>query len=537
MRISLVRQKINKNRHVQRLVKGFSSKIRSLLLSQKTANTPRYPIWRIAVSLFILISGLLFLTAGKEPVGFRGLKAVAYDSSSVSEHINTLPDNVKLPKSNLGMANLISSSLLNLNLARMHLPEVSLTNMHTSNTNLPAGDVSQRKINTSYTEPGQKKENNLHKIKVSDQATSHEASLPEEIRIAYCHKTDGDTISTHLFLDGELPVGRLTYLWDLGDGKKSYEKTIAYTYPTPGHYQAQLQLCSAEGVKVKSNVLNIRIPADASGLLPAAPQFITLNKAGDLFYTKKRIKKVEDFLNQSTQPVKLVKEENGEFCYQGCESGYYSLLFTGDEAEETSYLFVSPLESVHSDRTDCNWYRTQYNTGLSNCGPATVSIGVGWAKGNFVEVKDIRAYIGWQGNGATSFADLRKSLTYYGVNSSYTDVRNKSAIFNLIDRGNIAIVLYKCGAIPLASRPEIDLVGRYYVDNVGHYIVIKGYSTDKAYFIVYDPIPSDWNCNGKRYGDGISMLGRNRYYAADALMKSILAPYVLEITRAPLDAD
>jgi hypothetical protein len=56
---------------------------------------------------------------------------------------------------------------------------------------------------------------------------------------------------------------------------------------------------------------------------------------------------------------------------------------------------------------------------------------------------------------------------------------------------------------------------------VGHYIVIKGYSLDGEYFVIYDPIPSDWSSNSFRYGDELSMIGQNRYYPAGELIRSL----------------
>ena len=79
---------------------------------------------------------------------------------------------------------------------------------------------------------------------------------------------------------------------------------------------------------------------------------------------------------------------------------------------------------------------------------------------------------------------------------------------------------------------EDNLFGQYYIDSGGHYLMIKGYSLDKRYFVVYDPIPSDWVANSKRYADGMSMYGRNRYYDVDELFTSLRAPQVLEIAGA-----
>ena len=54
---------------------------------------------------------------------------------------------------------------------------------------------------------------------------------------------------------------------------------------------------------------------------------------------------------------------------------------------------------------------------------------------------------------------------------------------------------------------------------------------------MYDPIPSDWIGNAKRYADGQSMFGRNRYYDVDELFAALRSPRVLEIISPESIAD
>ena len=97
-------------------------------------------------------------------------------------------------------------------------------------------------------------------------------------------------------------------------------------------------------------------------------------------------------------------------------------------------------------------------------------------------------------------------------------------IVEVIGRGGLAIVLLETGKVTqVENDPLMNLFGRYYSYTDGHYIVVKGYSKDKDYFIVYDPIPSDWSSNSLRYSDGISMMGRNRYYKTEDLFNAIKA--------------
>jgi len=71
------------------------------------------------------------------------------------------------------------------------------------------------------------------------------------------------------------------------------------------------------------------------------------------------------------------------------------------------------------------------------------------------------------------------------------------------------------------SDPGTDLFGKYYNDSVGHYAVVKGYSLNGEYFVIHDPIPSDWGVNSFRYGDEISMIGRNRYYSSAEMLRCL----------------
>lgn len=545
MRIILTKQKINRNRHYQGENKGLLAKAQGVVVSQKMTNFPRYPLSRYAVPsalFFFIILLTVFVTSfqnNKEPAFSEHESALLTQTGNESIKVAGLGTdllNLQLPDIRLTNVKLFDSTpsdISDLNPVKIEVVDWTVQDQKAFAT----PDKSQvNKESNAYTNTNKfKKPNRVKKSEkvITDDSESLKSGFPQEINISFSNKSDGRFVSTHLSLASELTASKLSYIWDLGDGRKSYADKLVYTYTRPGLYQVQLTVRNEHGIKAKSNVLNIKIPA-ANELAHSQPEFITLNKMDDFFYTNKRIIKAEDALNTIEQPIKLISENNGVFCYQPCAPGFFSLTFVNDndEGEKLSYLFVSPFESVHSDRSDINWYRTQFGTGLSNCGPATASMGISWASGQYVDVKDVREYIGWQGNGATSFDELRKTLAHYGVSSAYTDVKNQESIFKLIDRGNIAIILYHCGGIPLAkSNPENDLVGRYYADSVGHYIVIKGYSVDKQYFIVYDPIPSDWNCNGKRYGDGVSMLGRNRYYPANLLMKYILTNYVLEVTR------
>jgi hypothetical protein len=102
----------------------------------------------------------------------------------------------------------------------------------------------------------------------------------------------------------------------------------------------------------------------------------------------------------------------------------------------------------------------------------------------------------------------------------------------VIDSGSIAIVLFHTDGVRTSrSDPSSDFFGKYYNDSVGHYIVIKGYSLNGEFFVIYDPIPSDWSANSFRYSDDMSMIGRNRYYSSTELLRSLRRADMIVVPR------
>jgi hypothetical protein len=180
---------------------------------------------------------------------------------------------------------------------------------------------------------------------------------------------------------------------------------------------------------------------------------------------------------------------------------------------------------MHADAAfeNFNWYRTQFNTGTpSNCGPASASMAIGWGTFKYFPVSSVREAVGWQGDGATSFEDLLRVIKNQRVSASIAPLRSVQNIRDIIDSGSIAIILLYTGGLKSThSDPAVDLFGKYYNDSVGHYVIIKGYSLNGEYFVIHDPIPSDWGANSFRYGDDISMIGRNRYYSAAEVLRSL----------------
>jgi hypothetical protein len=196
------------------------------------------------------------------------------------------------------------------------------------------------------------------------------------------------------------------------------------------------------------------------------------------------------------------------------------------------YLFVSPLPSRQVTREDVDWYKTQWGTGYANCGPALVSMAILWSRGQDIPVQNIRQEIGYPyDDGAVSFDNLRDALGRHRIPFSVPQLSGPDGLRKILDRGHIALVLIQSGAIQkVRGDPVIDLVGRYYDDAEGHYVLVKGYTLDKGFFVVYDPYPVDWESNSMRYEDDVSMIGKNRYYPAQQLFNALKTPLVLEVS-------
>ncbi len=322
------------------------------------------------------------------------------------------------------------------------------------------------------------------------------------------------------------------YIWHLGNGLKSYQKESSYTYQKPGTYKVYLESYDTYGRTLRSNELFIDVPYPYT-YADSGHRFLTINNVGESFILDGNIVSVKGHENPEDIFQVITELENGGREYLAMQAGYFACTVEQEDLSRQVFLFISPIESVHTETNTLNWYRTQFNTGtLGNCGPATVSMAAAWAKEKYVPVINIRQAIGWRGDGGTNFDELISVMGDHGVTATQQHIQNTQDIFDIIDNGNIAIVLFHTGGISeVKGDPSTNFFGKYYPDAVGHYVIIKGYSTDKNYFIVQDPIPSDWGSNSKRYNDGISMIGRNRYYKADELLNSLRVKVVIKVTR------
>ncbi len=217
--------------------------------------------------------------------------------------------------------------------------------------------------------------------------------------------------------------------------------------------------------------------------------------------------------------------------YRASGAGHTLVTAGKGKTRHQVYVFVSLEPARQVTRQDVDWYKTQYGTGYANCGPALVSMAILWSRGQDVPVQSIRDEIGYPyDDGAVSFDNLSDSLQRHEVKFETPQIGGPDDLRHILDRGHIALLLIQSGEIEkVDGDPVNNLVGRYYDDDEGHYVLVKGYTLDNRYFIVYDPYPVDWDSNSLRYGDQVSMIGKNRYYPAAELFSALKTPLVLEV--------
>lgn len=329
-----------------------------------------------------------------------------------------------------------------------------------------------------------------------------------------------------------------SYNWEFGNGNGSFERRPFYTYKEKGTYKAKLTVIDENNNEIESNTLtidvrrlaNIQFNADEYFEIGSKGETITLNaKAID-----NRGESIDfNYQCKITGNPLLIKQIDMTDKFKVIGTGYSKITVEAEGYSHTGYYFVSPIPSVHSTRSDVNWYKTQGNTGHNgNCGPACVSMAVLWAKNINVPVNKIRDFIGFpKEDGGVGYYLLIRSLKKYQVEYDYRKITCEQDIFDTIDKGSIVIFLFNRGSISIQKEDINDnLFGKHYSASGGHYSIIKGYSKDKKYFVVYDPIPNDWGSNRFRYRDTVSMAGRNRYYAISEV-KQTMSKNILEIPR------
>jgi hypothetical protein len=367
------------------------------------------------------------------------------------------------------------------------------------------------------------------RYKLKQQQTAAPAKTTRAVRnieIAYqsLNNGTGSGVTVHFSIVNP-PSDLRSYEWDLGDGKRSSRESPSNEYSQPRTYPVRLTAQDKSGNIYRSNPLYIDIPYPASMAEHSTTRFVTLSSPDEYFVIDGAIIKIarysniEDVLDLSESDQFLTKARFKK-------SGYFGVTVRESNGRDQYYsVFVSPIPTVHVDLAlnNFNWYRTQFNSGTpSNCGPASASMGISWGTGKYFPVSAVRQSIGWQGNGSTGFEELLKVIQSQGVSAGLQPLKTMQDIKNVIDSGSIAIILFLTDGVKTARRdPGSDLFGKYYNDSVGHYVVVKGYSMNSEYLVIHDPIPSDWSSNSFRYADEISMMGRNRYFNTNEVLRSL----------------
>jgi hypothetical protein len=364
-------------------------------------------------------------------------------------------------------------------------------------------------------------------------------SGPKTVRISYKTENSGGAaggVMAHFFIDDPPAETFRSFEWDFGDGKQSFSAEPFNLYMAPKTYVARLIARDREGTVYPSMPLYIDVPRPDSSPEYSTAKFVTIASPDGFFETRGTVTKAARYSSLDAAPLNFSAPDQRLTRVRFSRPGFYGL--TAQEAggpEQYYSIFVSPLPSVHADADegDFDWYRTQFNTGTtSNCGPASVAMAIAWSTGKHFPVSSVRQAVGWQGEGATSFEELIRVLKDQGIPAVITPISGVQSVRDLIDRDSIAVVLFRTEGVKTArGDPAQDLFGKYYNDSVGHYIVIKGYSLNGEYFVIHDPIPSDWSLNSFRYGDDLSMIGRNRYYSSAELLRSLRRADMIAVPR------
>ncbi|MDR3333548.1 MAG: LysM peptidoglycan-binding domain-containing protein [Treponema sp.] len=356
------------------------------------------------------------------------------------------------------------------------------------------------------------------------------------VKIDYEIRNNGTGVTVQFFIVNPLPEDLLAFEWDFGDGKKGFRPNPSYDYSSPKTYIARLTARDAAGNLYKSNPLYVDIPHPGAVADQSSTRFITLGSPDEYFVVNGTITGVARYPTIDAAPLDISESDQFFTKVRFEKPGFYGIsVEEAGHAGQYYSVFVSPIPTIHADATEVNfnWYRTQYNTGTtSNCGPASASMAIGWGLGKYFPVSAVRQAVGWRGDGGTSFEELIKVIRNQGIAASIQPLQSVQHIMEVIDTGSIAIAVFRTDGVKTSRLdPATNLFDKYYNDTVGHYIVIKGYSLNGEYLVIHDPIPSDWGTNSFRYGDEISMIGRNRYYATTELLKSLRRTDMIVVPR------
>lgn len=178
------------------------------------------------------------------------------------------------------------------------------------------------------------------------------------------------------------------------------------------------------------------------------------------------------------------------------------------------------IETEHvSLNRDYNWYIDQRHTGLaseSNCGPSCTIMAARWYDKDFPKTVE-EARLTFRENGGWWYIqNIYSFLVNNKIPAFINDTVSPVVIKDYLDNGSILIVNIHTRHISYNSNDE-QRTGKFYQDNTGHFIIIKGYRVvdGQTYYEVYDP--NTWDMY---YRDG-TQKGRDRYYLANRVLHSM----------------
>ena len=178
------------------------------------------------------------------------------------------------------------------------------------------------------------------------------------------------------------------------------------------------------------------------------------------------------------------------------------------------FLFIPYAFYSYTDEEE-DWYKTQEGTGIGNCGPASVAMGITYQTGIDTSVEEIRRYIGkTHPSGSTSFQHLINTLKHYNISYDIVDLSSVNTVDKILSTENSIVIILIFPNRISKSDPSIDeKEGRLYRfdSESAHYIVLK--DTTRQHFIVHDPMPN----------------GDNRMYNKEEIFKSLKTRKGIEI--------
>jgi hypothetical protein len=169
--------------------------------------------------------------------------------------------------------------------------------------------------------------------------------------------------------------------------------------------------------------------------------------------------------------------------------------------------------------SDSYYYRYQGSKdsgacATANCGPAVFAAAIGYAKGDWLAIKDVRTYLSGKSCRGTDYNDAYKSLDHWGVDYKTTSTMKELKAAVTTRSHPVLAILYmdsiNAGADYLKKNTDpAQHFGRFHDYTYGHFVVVKGFSKDGQWVIIDDPYVFDGSAWG--FYKGGEAKGHNRY--------------------------